>query len=430
VALPTVRQPPGSPTATESRYFSIWDGDGHDTIDASGPAFAVPLVDQAYIDLRPGHFSSTGPSTGVDVVGGSVVDRGYANVSIAFGAVIEDAVGTDFNDAIIGNVYANKLSGGDGDDVIYGSGSAVAEVVPRYAELGIAPNAGAIDTDDGDYRKITQGGTVSGGQPDEASVTDEIHGGSGNDLLVSGIGPSTIYGDAGDDKLVGGGGTDSLYGGEGNGSLWGDVGNDELHGGAGNDLLDGGDDGNDWLEGGEGNDVLIFNANSYVVGGAGNDVFWLVKASAPTDYYWIGDSDLGDSLYWNGYQLNGGPKTIIDYENIDGGLTYTFAALDSHGIIYSFGPGADALQIELPDGTQIVVADFQDGDLGINVGGRWTYDDVDVTTGPDGVLTLQTLLPFSNIVHDGVFGDFENPYGASTAVSTLGPVSLPDLYLV
>jgi len=33
--------------------------------------------------------------------------------------------------------------------------------------------------------------------------------------------------------------------------------------------------------------------------------------------------------------------------------------------------------------------------------------DVDVATGPDGVLTLQTLLPFSNIVHDGVFGDFE-----------------------
>lgn len=225
----------GSPTSTENRYFSIWDGGGKDTIDASGPAFAVPLVSAAYIDLRPGHFSSIGPQTQVDVRAGAVADRGVANVSIAFGAVIENATGTDFADAIIGNVYGNTISGGKGDDVIYGSGSAIDGVRSRYADFGIAQATGGLDDDDGDYDKITKGGQVSGNAPNELTELDNIHGGEGDDLLVSGKGKSEIYGDEGADTLVGGGGADTLDGGAGDDKLWGDAGDDILKGGAGVD---------------------------------------------------------------------------------------------------------------------------------------------------------------------------------------------------
>ena len=77
--------------------FTIWDAGGRDTLDLSG------YVTPSRIDLHQGAFSDAGDMT--------------ANISIAFGAGIENAVGGAGNDRITANGMQNRLTGGGGGDV-------------------------------------------------------------------------------------------------------------------------------------------------------------------------------------------------------------------------------------------------------------------------------------------------------------------------
>lgn len=77
--------------------FTIWDAGGRDTLDLSG--YATP----SRIDLHQGAFSDGGEMTG--------------NISIAFGAKIENAVGGAGNDILVANELQNQLSGGGGGDI-------------------------------------------------------------------------------------------------------------------------------------------------------------------------------------------------------------------------------------------------------------------------------------------------------------------------
>lgn len=79
----------------------IWDGGGKDTLDLSGYAT------DSRVDLAPGGFSS---------VGGLI-----SNLSIAYGATIENAVGGAGNDTIFGNAAANRLQGSGGTDLLDGA---------------------------------------------------------------------------------------------------------------------------------------------------------------------------------------------------------------------------------------------------------------------------------------------------------------------
>ncbi|HYD30793.1 MAG TPA: M10 family metallopeptidase C-terminal domain-containing protein, partial [Azospirillaceae bacterium] len=83
---------------------TIWDGGGIDTLSAA---------DQnrdSHIDLRAGRYSSIG-STGN---GRNARD----NVAIAFGAVVENAVGGDGDDTLVGNAADNRLDGRRGTDTV------------------------------------------------------------------------------------------------------------------------------------------------------------------------------------------------------------------------------------------------------------------------------------------------------------------------
>ncbi|HEY5799701.1 MAG TPA: M10 family metallopeptidase C-terminal domain-containing protein, partial [Burkholderiaceae bacterium] len=80
--------------------ITIWDGGGIDTLDLSG--YATP----SRVDLEEGGFS--------DVAGLT------SNVSIAFGAMVENAVGGAGSDTLKGNRLSNVLTGGGGDDVLDG----------------------------------------------------------------------------------------------------------------------------------------------------------------------------------------------------------------------------------------------------------------------------------------------------------------------
>jgi serralysin len=87
-------------TANTSPALCIWDGGGTDTLDCSGYASAQ------VINLGAGTFSNIGGLAG--------------NISIALGAVIENAIGGSGNDTITGNSGNNTLDGGGGADLMIG----------------------------------------------------------------------------------------------------------------------------------------------------------------------------------------------------------------------------------------------------------------------------------------------------------------------
>ncbi len=133
-------------SATQAAVFAIWDAGGNDTLDLSG------YTSNSEIDLREESFSSAGGAA-------------HYNISIARGAIIENAIGGAGNDTIIGNAADNRLVGNDGADVM----------------------TGGVGSD-----------TLIGG-----AGADRMDGGAGNDI---------IYWDAGDDlaNVVGGADTDIL----------------------------------------------------------------------------------------------------------------------------------------------------------------------------------------------------------------------------
>lgn len=82
--------------------FTISDSGGEDLIDLAG------AVGRARLDMAAGAFSS--------------INGHVDNLSIALGAVIENAIGSDAADRIAGNGVGNDLRGGGGDDDLDGHG--------------------------------------------------------------------------------------------------------------------------------------------------------------------------------------------------------------------------------------------------------------------------------------------------------------------
>jgi serralysin len=127
--------------------FSIWDAGGNDTLDLSG------YDSNSVIDLRPGAYTSAGgpgreltlaeinannadaelgnrtaaydlyfggrPGANEGIPWSEIVDTDFVmdnNIGIAYGAVIENAIGGGGNDRINGNSAANRLTGNGGED--------------------------------------------------------------------------------------------------------------------------------------------------------------------------------------------------------------------------------------------------------------------------------------------------------------------------
>lgn len=250
-----------------------------------------------------------------------------------------------------------------------------------------------------------------------------------------------MFGQDGNDVIKAGRGDDHVYGGVGNDIIDGGRGNDRLFGEDGNDLLDTGfylfDSSayKEVIDGGLGDDRLIVqNSNASVIGGAGDDEIFIVK-NVSQEEFTLSDSDLGDRLYWNGYRLAGGPVMLIDLEihgqpyDIDGETTVDldvwYGWLDSNGVEYIWynEPHFQTFYINTPDSTTIFIEDFQNGDFGINlVGDPYSLDVERVKYNPDtGILDYTAQAPVSNIVLDGILGNYTSLTGAFTAINVLGP---------
>ena len=96
-------------SSADYRSFAIWDAGGIDTIDLSGYA-----RDQQ-IDLREGAISYSG---------GGQYEQQRQEISIAYGAVIENAIGGAGADLLTGNAVANRLEGRAGADTLIGGAGA------------------------------------------------------------------------------------------------------------------------------------------------------------------------------------------------------------------------------------------------------------------------------------------------------------------
>lgn len=233
-------------TQNPSPVLTLYDNGGVDTLDLSGDT-AERAVEPVYaadgsviswqdasvdyvrvIDLREGAYSSTHGMT--------------ANIGIAYGSVIENAVGTAYADIIRGNGVANELSGNGGNDSIYG-----------YAGDDILFGSG------GDDRLF--GGADHDYLHGKAS-TDRLAGHAGNDRMQGGAGSDIVLGGEGDDRLFGGPDHDKLKGGAGNDRLLGEAGNDRMWGGSGIDtFVFQPDDGSDKVRDFEnGLDILDFSS--------------------------------------------------------------------------------------------------------------------------------------------------------------------------
>jgi Ca2+-binding RTX toxin-like protein len=106
-------------TAEFQGFNAIWDAGGNDTLDASHLAHAVTL------DLHQGATSDIGATINAmaKTASGVTLNTAYTStLSIASGAIIENAVGSAFNDRITGNDFANFIAGGAGSDRLEGRG--------------------------------------------------------------------------------------------------------------------------------------------------------------------------------------------------------------------------------------------------------------------------------------------------------------------
>ena len=127
-------------STTEPNF--VWDGAGLDAIDAGAVSQAATIY------LTPGYqgFLGTSKSDKITTAG---------QITVNFGSVIENLIGSNYDDRLYGNETGNKIEGGTGSDSVEGW--------------------------DGD---------------------DTLLGGTGNDYLTGGSGNDSIEGGDGNDTLV------------------------------------------------------------------------------------------------------------------------------------------------------------------------------------------------------------------------------------
>jgi len=159
----------------------------------------------------------------------SAIDGGF---SIAYGAVIENAVGGAAGDLLIGNEQANTLAGLGGNDTLIGSGG------NDTLDGGAGTDTAAYAGNRADYTITRANGlvTVSHSGVEGSDTLANMEFAQFLDALVDlnnlGAGVNTS-GTAGNDSLVGTEGNDTLIGLGGSDTLVGGAGNDRLEGDGG-----------------------------------------------------------------------------------------------------------------------------------------------------------------------------------------------------
>ncbi|WP_438299755.1 M10 family metallopeptidase C-terminal domain-containing protein [Pseudomonas sp. NMS19W] len=184
---------------TQSVFETIWDAGGIDTIDASNQLAAVS------INLNEGQYSKIGQAF-TDQAGNSF-NQGLA---IAYGAKIENAYGSAFNDTLIGNALDNTLNGGAGADTLIGGAGNDSYVIDNVGDVIIEEGPAASDVDSVySYIDYTLGANLENlnlvGNAVNAtgnSLNNTLRGTDGNNVLDGGAGADVMIGGLGNDTYI------------------------------------------------------------------------------------------------------------------------------------------------------------------------------------------------------------------------------------
>ncbi|PAW52545.1 hypothetical protein CKQ80_19230 [Pseudomonas moraviensis] len=187
--------------ANQSIFETIWDAGGNDMIDGSNQLAPVS------INLNEGAYSQIGKAF-VDYNNQTAINDGLA---IAYGAKIENAVGSAFNDILTGNALDNALNGGLGADTMAGGDGNDTYYVDNIGDVVIETNNSATQYDrvfaSIDY---TLGANVENviltGSADLNATGNEL-----NNRVLGNDGSNTLNGMAGADTMIGGDGNDTYY---------------------------------------------------------------------------------------------------------------------------------------------------------------------------------------------------------------------------
>nr|WP_220131778.1 peroxidase family protein [Citrobacter freundii] len=243
---------------------------GTDTVQTTLHNYTLTNNVENLVFTGTGAFTGRGNAIANTITGGSGNDFLYGmggNDTLNGGAgndVLDGGEGADNlqggtgNDKMTGGAGNDRLDGGEGADLMVGGLGNDTYIVDNNGDVvteGLNGGTDAVQTTLHNYTLtnnvenlvFTGTGAFTGRGN---AIANTITGGSGNDFLYGMGGNDTLYGGAGNDALDGGDGADSLQGG---------AGNDKLTGGAGNDRLEGGQ-GDDIMTGGAGNDTFVFSA--------------------------------------------------------------------------------------------------------------------------------------------------------------------------
>lgn len=284
--------------ADQSIFETIWDAGGNDTIDASNQLTSVG------INLNESAYSSIGKAFANYNTGFMVND----GLSIAFGAKIENAIGSNFDDTMIGNALDNVLNGAGGMDVMVGGAgndTYVLDTASELAWIGERVNEGR-DLLTITYAAGAQNNLVDLNMDTLVNVESVRVTGDGAFALLGNAQDNKLFGNAGADWIDGGLGADTLTGGTGDDTyvvesysdvvvelagegrdkimtslsyaLGANIEDGQLQGNAALDLS--GNDLENVLTGNAGNNVLNGGGGlDAMIGGAGNDTYHLDQAA-------------------------------------------------------------------------------------------------------------------------------------------------------
>ena len=317
---------------------TLFEASRNDTTLMGGPRDEALIYDLTFGGenaLRFSGFDRIDMGAGDDIVDFTV---SAANADQPYG-YDQDGYGDD-----LAGAFSATVTGGLGDDTIWGGGAGVRTfhgdrttfkeangtlVVGGNDTIDLSGTTGPVSaTGEGRYLGLKSGSTVVAGD-------DHIVGGDGGNhlggdsVILGYLGRSTVTG--GDDTLLGGRGDDELVGDADQiayVSVFVTCGADRLSGGAGNDSLYG--DGQQ-VGFGSGNSLVIAGAD-HLVGGAGDD--WLhgegyVLADAPSTFAQgerftvTGGADTllggtgGDHLFGEGHTLG-----FANYTSVTGGADH------------------------------------------------------------------------------------------------------------
>ncbi|WP_431201570.1 tandem-95 repeat protein [Bradyrhizobium betae] len=417
--------------------YTIWDGGGdHDALDASDF-----VGYRAKINLNEGQFSSIGGNGlgkqgyGSTVgepngPGGIPANREIQNVAIAYGTIIENAIGGNMDDYIIGNASANEitgnrgadtLEGGDGQDKYFWSLGDGADIIDDdWADgdlivlgSGISRNMVSVTTSGADLRLTISNGVYPNisdpGYPALITIKNQAaNSGTFLSSHVTGLAPTVvdftpsttntvngsatvlngtsandyIDGSAGAFQTLNGlGGADNIYAGSG----------DSSYGGAGADKIAGGY----FASGGDGDDSLI---NGVLMEGNDGDDF-IAAGGYTTDIDGGTGNDTIESFGFT-YDINilggSGNDAILSYGDdsvIDGGADDDVISVLGSNSTVNGGTGNDVLHFLFSNDIRSASVTTGDGADTIYKSGGWTLH-IDFATG--AVASSRTIVENTN----------------------------------